>query len=173
MTDPTSKPDFRSETQGKRAPRAVADAVNGTIIATADVGIPPARVFELFTSSEVESWWGHPDFYRWTDWQAELCERGPWSVTVRLANGAAVRAWGEFAAIEAPRRLVMTRRFDQHPFQGEREITLSYFFEPAGEGTRITVREEGYLGRREAAYGNAEHWERVLGWLDAYASSHG
>jgi hypothetical protein len=30
------------------------------------------------------------------------------------------------------------------------------------------VRGDGFVGRSEAAYGNAEHWERVLGWLDAY-----
>ena len=28
--------------------------------------------------------------------------------------------------------------------------------------------DEGFIGRSEAAFGNAEHWERVLGWLDAY-----
>jgi hypothetical protein len=33
------------------------------------------------------------------------------------------------------------------------------------------VRDEGFLGRSEAAYGNAEHWERVLGWLDTYFSA--
>jgi hypothetical protein len=30
------------------------------------------------------------------------------------------------------------------------------------------VRDEGFIGRRDAAYGNAEIWEKVLGWLDAY-----
>src|SRR6266496_1693895 len=32
-------------------------------------------------------------------------------------------------------------------------------------GTRVTVRDEGFIGRSEAAYGNAEHWERGLGWF--------
>jgi hypothetical protein len=34
------------------------------------------------------------------------------------------------------------------------------------------MREEGYIGGSEAAYGNAEHWERVLGWLAAYFNQH-
>jgi hypothetical protein len=34
----------------------------------------------------------------------------------------------------------------------------------------VTLREEGFIGRSEAAYGNAENWEKVLGWLDAYLS---
>jgi hypothetical protein len=32
----------------------------------------------------------------------------------------------------------------------------------------VTFREEGFIGRPEAAYGNAENWEKVLGWLDNY-----
>jgi len=32
----------------------------------------------------------------------------------------------------------------------------------------VTLREEAFIGRTEAAYGNAENWEKVLGWLDSY-----
>jgi hypothetical protein len=31
---------------------------------------------------------------------------------VHLKDGGTVHAWGEFAEIEAPRKVVMTRRFD-------------------------------------------------------------
>ncbi len=41
---------------------------------------------------------------------------------------------------------------------------------PDGYGTRVTIREEGFIGRPDAAYGNAENWEKVLGMLDAYLS---
>lgn len=64
----------------------------------------------------------------------------------------------------------MTRKFEKHPLQGARETTITYRLEPVPDGTRLTMREEGYIGRSEAAYGNAEHWERVLGWLAAYFS---
>jgi len=62
----------------------------------------------------------------------------------------------------------MTRKFDGHPFQGTRETTITYRFEPSPHGTLVTVRDEGFIGRSEAAYGNAEIWENVLGWLDDY-----
>jgi hypothetical protein len=62
----------------------------------------------------------------------------------------------------------MTRRFDKHPLQGTRETTITYLLEPVADGTRLTVRDEGFVGRSQAAHGNAEHWERVLAWLDAY-----
>ena len=102
------------------------------------------------------------------DWKADLRVRGAWSVTVELEAGGEVHADGEFCEIDFPRKLVMTRKFDGHPFQGTRETTITYRFEPSPHGTLVTVRDEGFIGRSEAAYGNAEIWERVLGWLDAY-----
>lgn len=82
------------------------DSAGGLIIATAEVDATPERVFCAFTTDEVERWWGHPDFYRWTDWQADLHVCGPW---------------------------------------------------------RVAVRDAGFIGRSETAYGNAGPWERVLG----------
>jgi uncharacterized protein YndB with AHSA1/START domain len=169
-TDP--KTDFRLPTVSNwSAPRAAADGGGGTIIATAEIAMPPERVFRAFTTDEVERWWGHPDFYRWTEWTADLQVCGQWSVTVRFADGSTNGGFGEFAEIDAPHKIVMTRRFEKHPLQGARETTITYRLDRIATGTRVTVREEGYIGRSEAAYGNAEHWERVLGWLAAYAKS--
>jgi hypothetical protein len=50
---------------------------------------------------------------------------------------------------------------------------VTYRFEPTPAGTRLTVRDEGFIGRTEAAFGNAEQWERVLGWLRTYLKSKG
>ena len=66
---------------------------------------------------------------------------------------------------------MMTRRFEQHPLLGTRETTITCRLDPIATGTRVTVREEGFVGRGEAAYGNGEHWERVLGWLAAYVGT--
>ena len=164
-------PDFRAPTPGKRAPRAVADAGGGTIIAVADVAGSPADVYRALTTAEVERWWRYPGRYHQKDWTADVRVGGPWRVTVVLDGGGEVHAWGEFCALRAPELIVMTRRFDAHPFLGERETTITYRLEPRGErdeGTRVTVRDDGFVGRAAAAYGNAEIWEQVLGWLDAY-----
>ena len=161
--------DYRLPTASKwQAPRAVADGGGGMIIATAEVAASPERVFRALTTNEVERWWGHPDFYRQTGWTAELRVGGQWSVTVRFKDGSTNGGSGEFAQIEAPSKLVMTRRFEKHPLLGTRETTITYRFDAIPGGTRVTVRDEGFIGRAEAAYGNAEHWERVLGWLAAY-----
>ena len=54
------------------------------------------------------------------------------------------------------------------PLIGERETTLACRFEPSPRGTLITLREDGFLGRLQAAHGAAENWETFLGRLDAY-----
>ncbi|MGH7626719.1 MAG: SRPBCC family protein [Gemmatimonadaceae bacterium] len=165
------EPDFRAPTASKRIPRAVADAGAGIIIAVAEVGGPPERAFDALTTNEVERWWKFPGNYHQKDWQADLRVCGAWSVTVELADASLVHAWGEFCALDFPNRIVMTRRFDAHPFLGDRETTITYHFEPTPVGTLITVRDEGFIGRAQAAYGNADIWEHVLGWLDAYLTA--
>ena len=166
----TESNDFRVPTASKRSPRAVADGGGGTIIAVADVDASPERVFRALTTNEVETWWGHPEYYRQEKWTADLRVCGQWSVVVRFPNGVANLGSGEFAEIDAPHKLVMTRKFEQHPLQGTRETTITYRLDPIATGTRITVRDEGFIGRAEAAFGNADHWERVLSWLDTYLS---
>src|SRR5262249_45360155 len=118
--------------------------------------------------NEVEQWWGHPDYYRQENWNADLRVCGPWSVTVRFPDGSTNRGSGEFAEIDRPDKLVMTRRFEKHPFQGSPGTTITSRLQPIATGTRLTVRDEGLIGRSEAAYGNADHWERVLAWLGAH-----
>ena len=124
--------------------------------------------FHALTSKEVEKWWSFKGVYRTAEFTADLRVGGEWKQVVQLEDGNTVVGSGEFAEIDAPRKIVMTRRFDKHPLQGHRETTITYRFEPVATGTRVTVRDEGFIGRSEAAYGNAEIWEKVLGWLDAY-----
>ena len=166
--EPAKEADFRAPTIARMSPRAVADTANGIIVAIADIASSPERIFNALTTSEIEQWWKWAGNYLQKDFKADVRACGPWSVTVELVNGGLVHAWGEFCEIDFPNKIVMTRRFDAHPFLGERETTITYRFEPVGEGTRVTVRDEGFIGRSEAAYGNAEIWEHVLGWLNDY-----
>jgi uncharacterized protein YndB with AHSA1/START domain len=170
----TRSDDFRLPTAAKwRAPRAVADGIGGMILAIAEVAGPPEHVFRALTTNEVEEWWKFPGVYRLSDWEADLRVGGRWSVTVELNDGNVVHHWGEFCELDFPNKIVMTSRSDAHPLLGERETTITYRLEPIAGGTRLTMRDEGFLGRAEAAYGNAENWERVLGWLAAYMGSPG
>jgi uncharacterized protein YndB with AHSA1/START domain len=149
-------------------PRAVADGAGGLIIAVAEVRASPDRAFQAFVTDEVLQWWKFPGLYRQKEWHVDLRVCGAWSAVTELADGRLVRAVGEFSEVEFPRKVVYTRRFDGHPFLGERETTITYRFEPTAYGTLVTVRDEGFVGRAAAAKGNGEMWEKVLGALEAY-----
>jgi uncharacterized protein YndB with AHSA1/START domain len=140
------------------------------ILAIAEVSGRPEQVFNALTTNELENWWKYPGFYYQKDWKADLTVCGAWSVTVQLVDGNSVRGFGEFCELNFPNKIVMTRRFDAHPFLGDRETTITYRIEPSSYGTLVTVRDEGFIGRSQAAIGNAEIWEKVLGWLDNYTA---
>jgi len=141
--------------------------VNGRV-ANAEVPATPDQVFRALMTNEVERWWMIPGVYRLKDWKADLRTQGPWSVTVELHDGKRLNEWGEICEVDAPSKVVLTRRFEANPLLGERETTLTYLLEPTSRGTLVTVREGGFLGRPAAAFGNAENWEKVLSWLDDY-----
>ena len=101
----------------------MADSRGGTIIATAGIAAPPERIFQTLTTNEVERWWGHPDSYRPRTGRRTFRVCGQWSVTVRSADGSTNGGSGEFAQIDAPRRIAMTRKFEKHPLLGTRRTT--------------------------------------------------
>jgi uncharacterized protein YndB with AHSA1/START domain len=168
MNAVTPAHDFRAAGEAKRRAKAVADAAAGYLLASVEVVATPERTFAAMMTSEVERWWKLPGVYRLKDWRAELRPQGCWSVCIERQDRRSFDEWGEICAVEAPNRVVLTRHFAANPLIGERETTLAYRFEPSPHGTLITLREDGFLGRPQAAHGAAENWEKVLGWLDAH-----
>jgi uncharacterized protein YndB with AHSA1/START domain len=167
----SAETDFRFPSGAKMAPRAVADGGGGTIVGVADVSATPERVFDALSTDQVERWWRAPEYYFQRDWTADLRVAGPWSAEVVWADAKVAPAEGEFCEVSRPGKLVMTRRFGNHLLMWTREMTMTHRIQPREEGTRLTVRDAGFIGRAAAADGNAEHWERVLTWLDAYIAS--
>ncbi|HEX4807656.1 MAG TPA: SRPBCC domain-containing protein [Bryobacteraceae bacterium] len=147
--------------------RAVTDG--DTILATADITASPERVFRALTTEEAERWWGSPDIYRVTDWQADVRVGGLWSLIVRRPDGGIFPASGEFLAVNAPGKIVQTRKYNWDcPELGRRDTTVTYRLDPIATGTRMTVRHDGFVGLRESADEHAAGWERFLNWLTAY-----
>jgi uncharacterized protein YndB with AHSA1/START domain len=151
------------------AARAVSDGE--AILATAEVAGPPERVFRALVTNEVERWWRSADTYRMTQWASDLRVGGRWRVVVSGADGISRPASGEFLEIDAPRKIVQTRKYEwDYPLLGWRDTTVTYLLDPIATGTRVTVRHDGFAGMGSAAEEHTQGWERVLGWLDAYLS---
>ena len=147
--------------------RAVADG--DTILATVDLSAAPESVFRALTSKETERWWGSPDTYRVTDWKAELIIGGRWSLVVRRPDGNIFPASGKFLEVATPGKIVQTRKHDwDFPVLVRRDTTVTYRLDPISNGTRITVRHDGFVGLREPADEHSAGWERFLSWLAAY-----
>lgn len=152
-------------------PRAVTDGE--TVLATLEIAGTPERIFRALTTAETEAWWGAPDTYQATEWQADLRVHGRWSVVIRLPDGSPFPASGEFTEIDAPRRLVQTRRYDfDYPELGRRDTVVTYLLDPTSTGTRITVRQDGFAGLRGPADHHAEGWEGFLKYLASYVEAH-
>jgi len=149
---------------------SVRSMTNGeTVMASAEIEAPPQRIFRALVGKEVEQWWGSADTYRMVDWSAELRVGGCWTVVVRTADGRDLPASGEFLEIEAPRRIVQTRRYGwDHPKLGRRQTTVAYLLEPTARGTLLTICHGGFAGLADAAAEHAEGWGRVLCWLQEF-----
>jgi uncharacterized protein YndB with AHSA1/START domain len=154
----------------KSAPDARAITDGDIVLATVDVAAAPERVFRALTTDEAERWWGAPGVYTIEDWKADVRVGGAWSLLIRLPDGSALPASGEFLQVDAPSKLVQTRRYDwDHPTLGRRVTKVTYSLLPIASGTRVTVRHEDF-GCSEPAYEHAGGWERFLDWLSAYLS---
>lgn len=150
--------------------RAIADLSSGTILATVDIAVPAERVFQALTTELVTQWWGSPETYQTTAWQADLRVGGRWRATGRGADGAPFAVEGEYLEIDRPRRLVQTWKPD---WDGGNVTTLTYNLEPIEGGTRLTLRHEGFAGRPESCQMHGSGWELVLGWLGRFAGGSG
>ncbi|RWA69424.1 MAG: ATPase [Mesorhizobium sp.] len=144
-------------------PRAIADVSAGTILATVTIAVPPERVFRAITAEDqVPLWWGADDMYRTTKHTADVRPGGTWRSEGKGADGHEFHVGGEYIEVEPPRRLVMTWKA---PWDGDHVTTVIYTLEAVENGTRLTLRHDGFGARHDSCRDHGSGWERVLGWL--------
>ncbi|TIQ27597.1 MAG: ATPase [Mesorhizobium sp.] len=149
-------------------PRAIADISAGTILATVTIAVPPERVFRAITAEDqIPLWWGADDMYRTTKHTADVRPGGAWRSEGKGADGRDFHVSGEYIEVEPPHRLVMTWIA---PWDGDNVTTVTYTLEPVENGTRLTLRHDGFGQRHESCRDHGSGWERVLGWLDDFLS---
>jgi uncharacterized protein YndB with AHSA1/START domain len=143
---------------------AVADVEQGLVLATVEIGAPPARVFEaLFRAEDVLRWWASDDGYRATAWEADVRPGGKWRASLRMADGRTATVEGEFTEVSAPNRLAFTWRSNWDDFN---ETRVTYMLEPLDAGTRLTLRHEGFADRTAICRRHAQGWTHVLSLLE-------
>jgi uncharacterized protein YndB with AHSA1/START domain/uncharacterized protein YciI len=154
--------------QPRRPARAVADLTTGTILASVDIAAPAERIFAALTTDEVTRWWGSPEAYQTTSWQADLRVGGRWRAGGVMPDGASYVVEGEYLEVDPPRRLVHTWRAD---WDGGAVTTVTYELAPIPGGTRVTLRHDGFAGRADSCQAHGDGWEAVLGWLERHLAA--
>lgn len=154
------------------------DAIHGEVF----IAAPPARVFEALTDpNQVPRWWGHQDMYRITEWKGDVRPGGIWSSVGVGVDGTPFRVDGKYLEVDPPRVLSHTWIAS---WSNNLETVVRWELEPtevhglhpsgpkkAGTGTLLKMSHHGFAGASEAAKGHAEGWQRVLGWVRAFAES--
>lgn len=146
--------------------RAIADVVEGSILARIDIAVPPERVFRALTTEELTKWWGSAELYRTTAFTIDLRPGGAWRSDGVGADGTPFHVGGRVLEVEPPRKLVQT--WEPSWETDAPPTTITYLLDPVAGGTRVTVRHTGFGARVASCESHANGWERVLGWLSGH-----
>ncbi len=118
--------------------------------ATVTVPVPPALAFEIFTT-EIDLWWRRGPQYRHVTGDRALVAIEPreggrvFESTAGDAAGPAQEI-GRVLAWQPPARLLFEWR--NATFAPVERTEVEVLFEPAGEGTRVTVTHRGWAAIR-------------------------
>jgi uncharacterized protein YndB with AHSA1/START domain len=123
----------------KTRARAVADLVDGRIVAAAELAAAPERVFQALASREIVEWWVNPGVFDTREWTGDVRVGGRWRAS-GIARGAPYAIEGEFLEVDPPRRLVQTWHVAGAPGTPS---TVTCLLEPIAGGTRLTVHHAG------------------------------
>lgn len=146
--------------------RSLIDVGAGTIVATVDIRATRERIFRALTTDEVVQWWGAPEEYHTTGWQADLRVGGAWRAVGEMSDRSAYSVGGHYLELAAPHRIVQSWEPDWDPGLRTR---LTYEIDDLGEGwSRLTVRQSGFDDRSASCEAHGAGWERVLSWLVAH-----
>jgi uncharacterized protein YndB with AHSA1/START domain len=137
--------------------RAVADIVDGLVVASVEVAAPPERTFQALASREIVDWWVNPGVFDTREWTGEVRVGGRWRAS-GVARGDAYALEGEFLEVDPPRKLVHTWHAVGAPGAPS---TVTYLLEPIAGGTRVTVRHSGIVSPEQAN-------NTSLGWLTSF-----
>lgn len=134
----------------ERRARVLANVREDEMTVSVQVAASPERVFRALASREITDWWVRPGVFDTREWSGDVRPGGRWRAS-GLSNGQPYTLAGEFLEVASPARLVHT--WDGAGPAGA-PSRLSYELEPIDAGTRISLRQSGFVspeaGRRFA-----------------------
>src|SRR5258708_8182620 len=89
----------------KTRTRAVADLVDGRIVASVEIARTPERVFQALASREIVEWWVNPGVFATREWKGDVRVGGRWSAS-GLARGAPSTLERQILHLPPPRKLL-------------------------------------------------------------------
>lgn len=123
----------------KTGAKAVADLVDGRIVASVELATAPERVFQALASPEIVDWWINPGVFDTREWSGDVRVGGRWHAS-GIARGAPYALEGEFLEVDPPRKLVQTWHIAGAPGTPS---TVMFVLERIAGGTRLTVHHSG------------------------------
>jgi len=148
------------------AARAVADIVEGYILATVGVAAPMDRVYRALASQDITAWWIRPGVFDTREWTGDMRAGGPWRAS-GMARGRSYTLEGDFVELDPPRKLVHTWRLagTSGPV-----TTVTYLLTEVDGGTRVTLRHTGFPPG-ESSLNTCIGWETSFERLAEYLAS--
>ena len=135
----------------------------GMLIAVAVFPVEAGRLFRAMTEpAEINSWWGGRRGGSSVIWQGRPQAGADWRADGQFAKGSAFSATGKFIAIEPDHRFVQSW---QGSWDGMLPTEVSLRFEPAEQGTMLSLVHRGFEGRNDACLAQAQIWWKVVKWL--------
>lgn len=129
-------------------------ALSGTLIATVELPAPPQRVFRALASEEITQWWVRPGVFDTREWDGDVRAGGHWRAS-GSGGGNPYSLEGDFLEVRSPEKLVHTWHLAGTPAP---TTTVTYVLEPIEQGTRVTLKHEGFMSA-EGCTNTAAGWE--------------
>jgi len=125
----------------------------------------PQRVFNAWTSAEAIRRWFSPENASVENAAVDFRVGGSYRVDIRDSNGNLHVVGGQYRQIDAPRRIVFSWRWENHPHATDTVVSVE-FIEHA-EGTEVVLVQEGLVTEQDRA-GHRHGWIGCLEKLDAF-----
>jgi uncharacterized protein YndB with AHSA1/START domain len=134
---------------------------------------PPDRVFRMLTEpAELARWWG-PRGFTMPAVDLDLRVGGGYRFTMQPPDGEAFHLSGEYLAVDPPRRLSFTFRWDE-PDPDDVETVAVLLLETAAGGTRVRLSQGAFSTSERLALhrdGWSDSFDRLAEVLQAAAAS--